>query len=50
MRGFVGAAMVAMTELEYSGIVEKLGELDKRFTARSVERTPGLPEPALHGQ
>jgi fructose 1,6-bisphosphate aldolase/phosphatase len=49
-QGFVGAAMVPMTELEYTGIVEKLSELDKRFIVRSAEKTPALPEPALHAQ
>ena len=34
-QGFFGAAMLPMSELEYSGIVEKLEELDKRFTVRS---------------
>jgi fructose 1,6-bisphosphate aldolase/phosphatase len=33
-QGFFGAAMLPMTELEYTGIVEKLGVLDKRFTVR----------------
>ncbi len=34
-QGFFGAAMLPMSELEYTGIVEKLKELDKRFTVRS---------------
>ena len=33
-QGFVGTAMLPMSELEYTGIVEKLAELDKRFTLR----------------
>jgi fructose 1,6-bisphosphate aldolase/phosphatase len=33
-QGFFGAAMLPMSELEYTGIVEKLTELDKRFTVR----------------
>jgi fructose 1,6-bisphosphate aldolase/phosphatase len=33
-QGFFGAAMLPMAELEYTGIVEKLKELDKRFTVR----------------
>jgi len=34
-QGFFGAAMLPMTELEYTGIVEKLEVLDKRFTVRA---------------
>jgi len=33
-QGFFGAAMLAMGELEYTGIVEKLKALDDRFTVR----------------
>jgi fructose 1,6-bisphosphate aldolase/phosphatase len=33
-QGFFGAAMLPMSELEYTGIMEKLGDLDKRFTVR----------------
>jgi fructose 1,6-bisphosphate aldolase/phosphatase len=33
-QGFFGAAMLPMSELEYTGIVEKLEELDKRFKVR----------------
>jgi fructose 1,6-bisphosphate aldolase/phosphatase len=33
-QGFFGAAMLPMTELEYTGIMEKLKELDERFTVR----------------
>ena len=33
-QGFFGAAMLPMSELEYTGIMEKLQELDKRFTVR----------------
>jgi fructose 1,6-bisphosphate aldolase/phosphatase len=33
-QGFFGAAMLPMTELEYTGIMEKLGQLDKRFMLR----------------
>ncbi len=33
-QGFFGAAMLPMTELEYTGIVEKLHELDERFVVR----------------
>jgi fructose 1,6-bisphosphate aldolase/phosphatase len=34
-QGFFGAAMLPMTELEYTGIVEQLKSLDKRFKVRS---------------
>ncbi|WP_455206940.1 fructose-1,6-bisphosphate aldolase/phosphatase [Kaarinaea lacus] len=33
-QGFFGAAMLPMSELEYTGIMEKLEELDKRFKVR----------------
>ena len=33
-QGFVGAAMLPMAELEYTGIVEKLAALDTRFQVR----------------
>jgi fructose 1,6-bisphosphate aldolase/phosphatase len=33
-QGFFGAAMLPMAELEYTGIVEKLNELEPRFTVR----------------
>jgi fructose 1,6-bisphosphate aldolase/phosphatase len=41
-QGFVGAAMLPMSELEYTGITEKLKTLDKRFTLRQA-----VPEVAL---
>ena len=34
-QGFFGAAMLPMSELEYTGVMEKLEELDGRFTVRS---------------
>lgn len=34
-QGFFGAAMLPMSELEYTGIVEKLEELDKLFKVRA---------------
>jgi fructose 1,6-bisphosphate aldolase/phosphatase len=34
-QGFFGAAMLPMSELEYTGIMEKLNSLDKRFTVRA---------------
>lgn len=33
-QGFFGAAMLPMSELEYTGIMEKLQALDKKFTVR----------------
>ncbi|MFN7925506.1 MAG: fructose-1,6-bisphosphate aldolase/phosphatase [Bryobacteraceae bacterium] len=36
-QGFFGAAMLPMTELEYTGIVEKLAMLDARFRIRAEE-------------
>ncbi len=33
-QGFFGPAMVPMAELEYTGIMEKLEALEKRFTIR----------------
>ena len=35
-QGFFGAAMLPMSELEYTGIMEKLERLDERFTLRRV--------------
>jgi fructose 1,6-bisphosphate aldolase/phosphatase len=37
-QGFSGAAMLPMNELEYTGVMEKLGELDKRFKVRAAEK------------
>ena len=34
-QGVFGAAMLPMSELEYTGIVEKLREIDKRFEVRA---------------
>lgn len=39
-QGFFGAAMLPISELEYTGIKEKLEELDKRFRIRSQESRP----------
>lgn len=33
-QGFFGAAMLPMSELEYTGIMDKLEQLDERFTVR----------------
>jgi fructose 1,6-bisphosphate aldolase/phosphatase len=38
-QGFFGAAMLPMSELEYTGIMEKLDSLDKRFFVRATART-----------
>ena len=35
-QGFFGAAMLPMSELEYTGIMETLGRLDERFKMRSA--------------
>ncbi len=39
-QGFVGAAMLPMSELEYTGITDKLKRLDQRFTLREAVRVP----------
>ena len=36
-QGFFGAAMLPMSELEYTGIMEKLHAMDARFRVRKVE-------------
>jgi fructose 1,6-bisphosphate aldolase/phosphatase len=36
-QGFSGAAMLPMEELEYTGVMDKLAELDKRFIVRVKE-------------
>jgi fructose 1,6-bisphosphate aldolase/phosphatase len=47
-QGFFGAAMLPMTELEYTGIKEKLDVLERRFTVRSAaEAQEQEPEVAL---
>ena len=33
-QGFVGAAMLPYTELEYGGIVDKLNKIDSKFKVR----------------
>ena len=35
-QGFFGAAMLPMSELEYTGIVETLQKLDKQFSVRAA--------------
>ncbi|MFQ5664535.1 MAG: fructose 1,6-bisphosphatase, partial [Terriglobia bacterium] len=37
-QGFSGAAMLPMNELEYTGVMEKLKELDTRFKVRAPEK------------
>jgi fructose 1,6-bisphosphate aldolase/phosphatase len=39
-QGFFGAAMLPMSELEYTGIVEKLKTLEERFTVRAEHAQP----------
>ena len=38
-QGFNGAAMLPMAELEYTGVMDKLARLEKRFTVR-IEKKP----------
>jgi fructose 1,6-bisphosphate aldolase/phosphatase len=38
-QGFSGPAMLPMSELEYGGVVEKLGQLDGRFAVRKEEHS-----------
>jgi fructose 1,6-bisphosphate aldolase/phosphatase len=35
-QGVFGAAMLPMSELEYTGIMEKMRQLDKQFTVRAA--------------
>jgi fructose 1,6-bisphosphate aldolase/phosphatase len=35
-QGFSGPAMLPMSELEYTGVTEKLEALDKRFQVRAA--------------
>jgi len=37
-QGFFGAAMLPMNELEYTGIMEKLEVLEKRFAVRAMKK------------
>jgi fructose 1,6-bisphosphate aldolase/phosphatase len=39
-QGFSGCAMLSYDELEYGGIVEKMGALEKRFRVRPVKAGP----------
>ena len=36
-QGFSGAAMLPMDELEYTGVMERLGRLERRFRVRVQE-------------
>jgi fructose 1,6-bisphosphate aldolase/phosphatase len=38
-QGFSGAAMLPMAELEYTGVMEMLDKMDKRFTVRMKNTT-----------
>src|SRR5205085_3565246 len=38
-QGFSGPAMLPYSELEYGGVVEKMGELDGRFSVRKDEHS-----------
>jgi fructose 1,6-bisphosphate aldolase/phosphatase len=42
-QGFVGAAMLPMAELEYTGITEKLDALERRFVARVPQGVQAVP-------
>jgi len=37
-QGFFGAAMLPMNELEYTGIIEKIASIDKKFALRTVQK------------
>jgi fructose 1,6-bisphosphate aldolase/phosphatase len=41
-QGFFGAAMLPMAELEYTGVVEMLQALDRRFVRRGPARVRDL--------
>jgi fructose 1,6-bisphosphate aldolase/phosphatase len=46
-QGFFGAAMLPMSELEYTGITQKLARLDDRFRVRGVPHEETRPGHAL---
>jgi fructose 1,6-bisphosphate aldolase/phosphatase len=49
-QGFFGPAMLPMSELEYTGVVEKLDALEDRFTIRADEKAESpKSEPVLAG-
>ncbi len=41
-QGFSGVAMLPMSELEYTGVMETLGNLEKQFRLRAEECVPAL--------
>jgi fructose 1,6-bisphosphate aldolase/phosphatase len=40
-QGFSGPAMLPYSELEYGGVVEKMGQLDQRFIVRKEKEAHG---------
>jgi fructose 1,6-bisphosphate aldolase/phosphatase len=42
-QGFSGPAMLPMSELEYGGVMEKMGQLDERFAVRKEEHHAAAP-------
>ena len=40
-QGFSGPAMLPYSELEYGGVVEKMGQLDSRFIVRKEAHAAG---------
>lgn len=42
-QGFFGAAMLLMSELEYTGITERLDALESRFHVRAEEALRRVP-------
>jgi fructose 1,6-bisphosphate aldolase/phosphatase len=46
-QGFVGAAMLPMNELEYTGIVERLARLDRRFCVRAAPESAPEARPRI---
>jgi hypothetical protein len=46
-QGFSGAAMLPMAELEYSGVMDKLSPLEKRFVVRTKDSLATAPKPRL---
>jgi fructose 1,6-bisphosphate aldolase/phosphatase len=37
-QGFFGAAMLPMNELEYTGIIDKLAAINKKFSLRTTKK------------
>ncbi len=42
-QGFNGCAMLPMNELEYTGVMDKLGKLEPRFSVRPAHEKHGVP-------